>query len=118
LSSGSQQYDFAYIDDHVMAFLLAATVPLRPGWSVYNIGGGVPRLLREVVEAVAECIGTAASDRLHFSARPTDDDGLAVCGDISAARRELGYVPATPLRTGIARTVRWWRESAASRAVS
>jgi len=80
--------------------------------------GPVPTASRTAGTVLFDAVYLAASDRLHFSARPTDDDGLAVCGDISAARRELGYVPATPLRTGIARTVRWWRESAASRAVS
>lgn len=112
LTSGRQRYDFAYVDDHVSAFVLAATAPYASGLRIYNIGSGVPCALREAVEAVAECVGgPGAVARLQFDTRPNADDGLVICADISAARNELGYSPDTSLRAGIAMTVGWWRQA-------
>jgi nucleoside-diphosphate-sugar epimerase len=114
LTSGGQLYDFAFVDDHVAGFLLAATVPLPRLVSIYNIGSGEPRALREVLEAVAATIGGSALARLRFGAHPErPGDNLAICADIGAARRDLGYAPTTPLADGLARTVEWWRARSA-----
>src|SRR5207244_466570 len=51
LSGGEQLRDFAYVDDHVRAFVLAAAAQLPELAAVYNIGSGRPTVLRSVVEA-------------------------------------------------------------------
>jgi len=110
LSSGQQLCDFAYVDDHVEAFVRAATAPLAQDVSVFNIGSGDARTLRSVVEAVADAVGGDARARLRFGAHPDrEGDSPALCADISAARRHLGYTPRISLSEGLERTVAWFR---------
>ncbi len=110
LSAGEQLCDFAFVDDHARAFVLAATAALPELAAVYNVGSGRPMVLRSVVEAAADAVGRGARSRLQFGALPyRDGESGAVCADITAARRDLGYEPAVSLEEGLARTVRWIR---------
>lgn len=110
ITGGEQRYDFAYIDDHVNALLLAARLDSTRLVSVFNIGGGESRSLRAVLEDVARAVGPDARARLEFGAVPyRPGDTHALCADISAARSVLGYEPAVSLEEGLARTVAWHR---------
>ncbi len=110
LSPGDQLCDFAFVEDHARAFALAALANVPEPVAIYNIGGGVSMSLRSLIEMAADVVGGGAASRLQFGAltyRP--GDSRAVCADISAARRDLGYEPTVPLRDGLERTVRWMR---------
>ena len=109
LSAGEQLRDFAFVDDQAHAFVLAAAAALPALAAVYNLGSGRPMVLRSVVEAAADAVGPGARSCLQFGALPNRDESGAVCADITAARRDLGYEPAIPLEEGLARTVRWIR---------
>ena len=110
LSAGDQLCDFAFVDDHVRAFALAAVSKVPEPVAIYNIGSGDVISLRAVLETAADVIGGRARSRLQFGALPhRPGDSFAVCADISAARRDLGYQPTVPLRDGLERTVRWIR---------
>jgi nucleoside-diphosphate-sugar epimerase len=111
LTSASQHYDFVFLDDVVRGFLLAACAPRAEGNRTYNIGSGVAHQLRDVIEQIAEIVGGRAHRRLRFAARPNDDEGAVVCADLTAARHDLGFEAAVPLRVGLAATVQWWRAS-------
>jgi nucleoside-diphosphate-sugar epimerase len=110
LSPGDQMCDFAFVDDHARAFALAAVANVPEPVAIYNIGSGVSMSLRSVIETAADAVGGGARDRLQFGALPyRPGDSRAVCADISAARRDLGYEATVPLRDGLERTVRWTR---------
>lgn len=111
---GEQLRDFAFVDDHVAAFLLAATRPLpRPG-AVFNVGSGRVDTLRSILEAVARAVGGDAPARLRFGAVPyRASEVWEMCGDVTAARRDLGFEARVPLEEGLARTVAWHREERA-----
>jgi nucleoside-diphosphate-sugar epimerase len=102
--------DFAFVEDHARAFALAALANVPEPVAIYNIGSGSSMTLRSVIETAADAVGGGAANRLQFGAltyRP--GDSRAVCADIGAARRDLGYEPTVPLRDGLERTVRWMR---------
>ena len=111
VTAGEQLRDFLYIDDHVKAFLLAAvTARLDPG-AVFNCGSGIPRRLRDVIEAAARLVGNGALARVKFGAVPyRATEVWEMCADIGAARRDLGFEPAIGLEEGLSRTIAWYRD--------
>jgi nucleoside-diphosphate-sugar epimerase len=113
LSPGDQLCDFAFVDDHARAFALAAAAKVPEPVAIYNIGSGTAMSLRSLLETAADVVGSGARDRLRFGALPhRPGDSRAVCANIGAARRDLGYGITTPLvslRDGLDRTVRWMR---------
>ena len=100
LGDGSQVRDFTYVGDAAAATLLALERG-RPG-AVYNVSGGRPVPLKRALAVIAaETGGAPPLDR-----RPRDPRELrSTAADLSRARAELGYAPATPLEEGIARQV-------------
>jgi nucleoside-diphosphate-sugar epimerase len=110
LTSGEQLCDFAFVDDQVRAITAAATAVVPVPVALYNVGGGQVMTLRAVMEQAADSVGEGACSRLRFGARPSrEGDSRAVCADITAARRDLGYRPTVALPDGLARTVDWIR---------
>lgn len=117
VTAGEQLRDYAYVSDHVDAFLLAATRPLARPAPIYNVGSGRVITLRALVEGIAQAVGEDARERVRFGAVPyRDTEVWEMCCDIGAARRELGYEPRVPLEEGLARTVAWARERLAAAA--
>lgn len=110
VTAGEQLRDYAYVEDHAAAFLLAATKPLPRSGVIYNIGSGLVITLRHLIETIAHAVGPEALNLVQFGALPyRDSEVWEMCCDISAARRDLNYTPRVPLAEGIAATVEWYR---------
>ena len=105
---GEQSRDFTYIDNVVDANLKAAETTTGVG-QVMNIANGeritLNQLLTELkgltgkTDVVADYQPTRAGDVKHSLA------------DISRARQFLGFEPRVDLRTGLQRTMDWWKKS-------
>lgn len=131
--SGEILYQMVYIDDLVDGIIRCGTVDRAIG-QVYILTGEPPVTLNRLVEIVAEVTG-ARPPRLRLPVTPIYLAGWLcelLCKpigvnpplyrrrvdffrktrsfDIAKAKRELGYAPKVDLATGIARTVRWYRE--------
>ncbi len=105
---GRQTRDFAFVDDVVQANLAAATRAQGFAGETLNIGSGRAHSLLELREALESLTGRPLP-LARRPPRPGDvDHALA---DISRARTELAYEPATGLRSGLARTIAWFREA-------
>jgi UDP-glucuronate 4-epimerase len=105
LGDGRQVRDFTYVGDAVAATLAAARHG-RHG-AVYNIGGGRPVELRDVIPVIAEhCGGTMVE---HLPA--ARGDVRATCADGTRALRELGIRPAITLNEGLRRQIAWAMET-------
>jgi UDP-glucose 4-epimerase len=100
---GEQTRDFTFVGDAVAANLLAAEAPApRCNGRVYNVAGGARHSVRTLLQSIADELGVEARAE-HAAPRPGDvRDSHA---DVSAAKRDLGYVPSTPLREGIRLTL-------------
>jgi nucleoside-diphosphate-sugar epimerase len=132
LGRGEIFYHLTFIDDLVEGFRLCATVRGAAG-RVYILAGPEVTTLNALVALVAEGAGVPVPRR-HLPVWPFWVAGAAceaVCVplrmepplhrrrvdfftksrafDISRARAELGYAPATMLREGIGRTLAWYR---------
>ena len=133
LGDGKIFYHLTHIDDLVEGFRLAGTAPSAAG-RTYILAGGEVTTLNELVAIIAGEAGVRARD-LHLPVWPFWGAGAvceAVCApfglepplyrrrvdfftksrafDISRARTELGCAPRVDLRSGVRRTLAWYRE--------
>lgn len=112
VTAGEQLRDYLHVDDHVAAFVLAATRELPRTGEVYNVGSGEGVTVRALCEMVAAAVGNGALGRIRFGALPyRPDEVWEMVADIGAARRDLGFAPRVPLREGLERTVAWYRDA-------
>jgi UDP-glucuronate 4-epimerase len=119
---GQMRRDFTYVDDIVEALVrLVDTLPaadpafnpLAPNpatsycrYRVYNIGNSQPEQLGRFIEILEQCIGKpAVKNYLPLQA----GDVLETFADTAALEQAIAFRPATPLETGLARFVDWYR---------
>ena len=120
---GRMVRDFTYIDDIAegvvrvldrapkadATFDSAAPDPARSHapYRVFNIGNNDPVELMSFIEAIEQALGTAA--RKNFLPLQ-DGDVPATFADVSELAAWTGFKPGTPVREGVARFVRWYRD--------
>ena len=115
---GKCQRDFTYIDDIVEGILrIMEKGPLRE-YSLYNIGNSHPENLLEFVSTLSETL-------IENQLLPADydiqeylelvemqlGDVVATYADTSALQNDYGFHPDTPLKEGLERFVRWYKEN-------
>ena len=97
---GGDVRDYLYVED----FCEALDIIIERGRHVtYNVPGGNPRAVREVVESVIRILGRG--EVRWGRARPGGDRAYAMEGRRVA---ELGWRPKTPWEVGLRRTVEWY----------
>jgi len=106
---GKQLRDFTYIDDCVDALLLAALHPAAGG-QIFNLGGLEVINLRDLAVLTVEIAGGGNFEIIPY---PPDRKPIDI-GDYYADDRRirtmLGWQPRIDLRTGLARTIAFYRE--------
>jgi UDP-glucuronate 4-epimerase len=120
---GRHQRDFTYIDDIVEGVVRVLDRPARPDplWSaatpdpgtsaapyrLYNIGNHSPVELLRYIELLEQELGVKAVKKM-LPLQPGDVP--ATWADVADLQRDVGYAPSTPIETGIARFVAWYRD--------
>jgi UDP-glucuronate 4-epimerase len=120
---GRMVRDFTYIDDIAEGvvrvldrpaladpgFDAAAPDPARSNapYRVFNIGNSDPVELMDYIGAIEQALGTSA--RKNFLPLQ-DGDVPATFADVSELAAWTGFRPGTPVREGVARFVRWYRD--------
>lgn len=99
---GRQVRDFTFVDD-IVTGTLAAAEHGRHG-AAYNIGGGSPVRLSDVLVLLRELLERPLHVR-HASG-PLGE-ARRTGADCTLSEAELGFKPSTPLPTGIAAQLRW-----------
>jgi UDP-glucuronate 4-epimerase len=120
---GQMRRDFTYVDDIVEGVIRVldrvadsdpayraelpdagtSNVPYR----VFNIGNHDPVPLLDFIGAIEEALGVKAEQNLLPM---QDGDVPATYADVEALKAWVGFAPATDIRTGIGRFVKWYRE--------
>jgi UDP-glucuronate 4-epimerase len=100
---GRQSRDFTFVTDVVSAIRAAGEAPAASG-RAYNIGGSAPVSLNAALERLAAIAGRPLDVRRR---ERESGDVLHTAADIRAARRDLGWEPATHLATGLAAEFEW-----------
>lgn len=119
-NNGDMVRDFTYIDDIIEGLMRVIKTPPKPGlpgsdqlgnesaapYKVYNIGNSSPVRLLEFVEALEEELGKKAIIEL----KPMQPGDVPVTfADVSELQKDLGYKPATSVRSGIRNFVHWYK---------
>jgi len=119
---GKHRRDFTYIDDIVEGVIrvLDRPAPPNPDWSgakpdpgsskapwrVYNIGNSDPVELMDYIGAIEKALGKKAEIEL-LPLQPGDvPDTYA---DVTDLVEQFHYKPATPVETGVANFVEWYK---------
>lgn len=108
---GSTSRDYTYVAD-IAAGVLAALDRLAAGFRVYNLGGDHPVTLAQLVNAIERTVGRAAEIR---RLPPQTGDVDRTWADLTLARAELGYAPATSLEEGLRLQWAWQQAQSAQR---
>ncbi|MBA3582822.1 MAG: NAD-dependent epimerase [Gammaproteobacteria bacterium] len=120
---GRHQRDFTYIDDIVEGVIrVLDKIPTgNPQWTgqhpdpassaapyrIYNIGNHQPVELLAFINAIEKCLGKKAQlNLLPMQA----GDVVDTFADVDALRAEFNYQPNTPIETGIAHFVEWYKQ--------
>ena len=101
--------DFLYVDDCVDALLKAGGEPAAIG-EIINIGSDQASTFREVAETLAEILPGTEWRYADFTPERRAQEPGDFVSDISKARRVLSWEPSVSLRTGLERTVAFYRE--------
>jgi UDP-glucuronate 4-epimerase len=101
---GDMQRDFTYVDDIVEGTLRVLARPAP--YEIYNIGNHTPVALLDYIAALEKALGRKA--RLEMKPMQPGDV-KATYADTTALSRAVGFAPATPLATGLARFAEWFK---------
>jgi UDP-glucose 4-epimerase len=94
---GSQTRDFVHVHDIVEAILASVRSADAQG-QIFNIGSGKPTSINELAKTILELAG---SDLPIQYEKPRVGDIKDSYGDISKAKKNLGYIPRVGLREGL-----------------
>ena len=110
---GKMKRDFTYIDDIVEGVLRVLDKPATPEnaggppYRIFNIGNHDPVPLMDFIGCIEQALGReAVKEFLPMQ----DGDVPATYASTEALHRWVGFAPSTPLKEGIERFVRWYRE--------
>jgi len=119
---GCMQRDFTYIDDIVegVVRVMGRRPAPNPSWSgerpdpgtsyapykIYNIGNNQPVELNRFIETIETVLGRTARKE-YLDMQPGDVP--ATYADVDDLTADVGFRPATPLRSGIERFIAWYR---------
>ena len=101
---GDMSRDFTYVDDIVEGTLRVLDQPAR--YAIYNIGNHAPVPLLDYIGIIERALGKKAKLEM-LPMQP--GDVKATYADTSALAKAVGFVPSTPLETGIARLAEWFK---------
>lgn len=106
---GEQKRDFTYVDDCVDALLLAATRPEVEG-QIFNLGGCEVVTLKEVGDLLQRIEPRARHELRSFPPERKAIDIGDFYADFSKIQHQLGWAPRIDLRTGLAKTLTYYRQ--------
>jgi nucleoside-diphosphate-sugar epimerase len=100
---GEQTRDFVNVEDVVEANMLALARREAVG-EVFNISTGEPITINKITETLQKIMGKSLLKPVHAEPRPGDIKHSY--GDITKARRNLGYKPKVQLEKGLSELVK------------
>lgn len=102
---GRQDRNFTYVGDTVQGLLLAAE-RIEDATPV-NVGSAEHVTIMELVEIIVDLIGWRPREFRFDTTKPVGVYSRAA--DVARMRERLGWVPATPVREGVRRTLEWYQ---------
>ena len=110
---GSQLRDFTFVDDAVEAFLLCGASDKANG-QAFNLGGGRPYTILEFVKILLELCQSGSYRIVPFPEERARIDIGGVYSSYNKIKHSLGWSPRTNLKTGLARTIDYFKQNKAN----
>jgi nucleoside-diphosphate-sugar epimerase len=108
---GTQTRDLTFVNNAVLATLLAAATPAKLSGQVVNVGTGRRVSILDLATMMAQQCGVPHVTPVFRAERPGDVKHSQA--DIGLARQLLGYEPVTMLEDGLLETVEWFKRTLA-----
>lgn len=105
---GKMKRSFTHVSDVVAGIVALLKRKPRARNEIYNLGGAEAVPLLTFIQLIEQELGKKAERRLLPM---QSGDVRETVADCSKARAELGFMPKTPMREGIAEFVRWFRDN-------
>jgi UDP-glucuronate decarboxylase len=102
--SGEQQRTFCWVGDIVDGLVKIMNAPRGKEMMIYNLGSNHEISIRELAEKIITLTGSSSRIN-HIAAR--HNDPRRKMPNLSRARKELRWEPATSLNEGLKRTVEY-----------
>ena len=108
LTKGEQMWDYLYSKDVANGFYLASESGING--SIYSLGSGQVRPLKEYVEILRDAINPKLE--IGFGEREyAPKQVMFLQADISKLREDTGFVPQYSFKDGIQETIDWFRSN-------
>jgi len=104
---GEQTRDYTFITDAIEATILAAIHPMAVG-EVFNIGTSTETSVNKLAEIIKEIIPEISID---FLSERDIDNVRRRSIDIEKIHQKLGWTPKINIRSGISKTIEWYRKT-------
>jgi GDP-L-fucose synthase len=111
--TGTPTREFLYVDDAARGIMLAAERFDKP--DPVNLGSSEEISIRDLVTLIAELTGFEG--QLVFDSSKPDGQPRRKL-NVERAKREFGFVSETPFRTGLRRTIEWFKQATARSSVA
>ena len=108
-NNGNLERDFTYVDDiveGVSKIVTATTDTPDAKYSLYNIGNSKPVKLIDFIEEIEKQLGITAQKDM-YPMQPGDVN--RTWADVSALKKDFGYNPQTPIKTGVSKFIEWFK---------
>jgi nucleoside-diphosphate-sugar epimerase len=108
LTDGTPVRDFVFVEDVVDLCVMAGLHrPVYP--EIFNVGSGIQRTVREVVDTIIALTGSRVTARWGaLSRRPFEPTTWVA--EVSRAKQVFGWSPRYDLAAGLGSTIDWQRE--------
>ena len=103
---GTYARDFTYVDNVVMANMLALEQPLQSDFNVLNIGAGKKTSIAELYKMIGEKINPEIK---AINGPERKGDIPYSYADVNLAKEILGYIPITNVNEGLNRTIKYFK---------
>lgn len=103
---GSTRRDYTFVADTVRGIRQVLELP-NLGYEIFNLGGGTPVTLLEMVRALEKALGRPLN--IQFQDKQPGDVDLTFA-DVTKARAHFGYQPQVGLEEGVERFAEWFYE--------
>ncbi|MCB0533147.1 MAG: GDP-mannose 4,6-dehydratase [Lewinellaceae bacterium] len=104
---GQTRRDYTYVTDTVAGIRQVLDLP-GVGYDIFNLGGGAPVTLLEMVEALETALGRKL-EKQFLEKQPGDVD--QTFADVSKAKAHFGYQPQVSLHAGVKYFADWFYSS-------
>ena len=111
MTPGEHIRDYIYINDLIVAYILASTVPIKNKMEIINIGSGQGIAMKDIALMISKQLDVS-TELLQFGAlsyRPVEM--MYLVANVEKAKSLLRWEPKVPIEKGLEHTINWYKQN-------